>query len=62
MEEFQLFLFDTVALKLCRSLPHTLRVGIKLHLLKTASLLNKRFVFGVPQRKYPWTSPRIRYD
>ena len=61
MEESQLFLFDTVALKLCGSLSHTLRVCIKLHLLKTASLLNKRFVFGIPQRKHPWTSPFFIY-
>ena len=49
MEESQLFLSDTVALKLCGSLPHILKVGIKLHLLKTASLFNNRFLFGVPQ-------------
>ena len=36
VEESQLFLSDTVALKLC-SVPHTLKVGIKLHLLETAS-------------------------
>ena len=30
-----------LVLKLCSGLPHTLKVGIKSHLLKTASRLNK---------------------
>ena len=48
-EESQLSLSDSVALKLCSGLLHTLKVVIKLHLLKTASPFNKRFLFGEPQ-------------
>ena len=49
VEESQLFLSDTVALKLCSTVPHTLKVGIKLHLLETASPFSKWFLFGEPQ-------------
>ena len=38
-----------LVLKLWSGLPHTLNVGIKSHLLKTASGLNKRFLLEYPK-------------
>ena len=38
-----------LVLKLWSGLPHTLKVGIKSHLLETASRLNKRFLLEYPK-------------
>ena len=45
-----------LVLKLWSGLPHTLKVGIKSHLLKTASPTQQKVLVGVPPRKHPWAS------